>query len=184
MGKREGSIRYALKEDEVAPENLVVPAAADDLPETTNAVRAYHALDNEMMVLHHKGLRDSTEETDCAEAERIAKVKPNPNDDLHAFVLAIAIRRLVILNADPCFQMLLENADLPLVFRARDCIILGCSSEPGYVEWAEEGVRTVKMGIDYSKMEKAVGLLDRMKAEPPADAIFRTTNQMRRHKSC
>ena len=52
--------------------------------------------------------------------------------------------------------MLLENADLPLVFRARACMILGCSSEPGYVGWAEEAVRTVKMGIDYGKMENPV----------------------------
>ena len=46
--------------------------------------------------------------------------------------------------------MLLENADLPLVFRARACMILGLSSTPGYLEWAEEAVRVVKMGIEYS----------------------------------
>lgn len=46
--------------------------------------------------------------------------------------------------------MLLENADLPLAFRARACIIMGCSSQPGYVQWAEEAVRVVKMGIEYA----------------------------------
>ena len=46
--------------------------------------------------------------------------------------------------------MLLENADLPLVFRARACIIMGCSSQPGYVQWAEEAVRVVNMGIEYA----------------------------------
>lgn len=44
--------------------------------------------------------------------------------------------------------MLLSYAELPLLYRARACGILALSSNPGYVEWAEEAVRTVELGIE------------------------------------
>lgn len=44
-------------------------------------------------------------------------------------------------KANETARILLENADLPLLLRARACMILGCSTEEDYLEWAEEGVR-------------------------------------------
>lgn len=37
-------------------------------------------------------------------------------------------------EAERIAKMQLENSDLPLVFRARACMMLGCASTPGYVE--------------------------------------------------
>jgi hypothetical protein len=48
-------------------------------------------------------------------------------------------------------HLLLTHADLPLVFRARACMILGCSGDPGYVEWAKEAVRIAELGIANAK---------------------------------
>jgi len=45
---------------------------------------------------------------------------------------------------------LLSHSDLPVVFRAHACMMLGRSVEPGYIEWAEEAVRVVKMGIEHA----------------------------------
>ena len=54
-------------------------------------------------------------------------------------------------EAENIARSLLSNPNLPLVFRARACMILGCSSKPGYVEWAEEAVRLVRLGLEHAK---------------------------------
>jgi hypothetical protein len=41
-------------------------------------------------------------------------------------------------------RALLAHADLPLFYRARACMILGCTPS---VAWAKEGVRSVRLGI-------------------------------------
>ncbi|KAF2767128.1 hypothetical protein EJ03DRAFT_160300 [Teratosphaeria nubilosa] len=45
-------------------------------------------------------------------------------------------------------RALLANDDLPLLLRARACMTLGCSNEPNFLEWTEEGVRVAKLGRD------------------------------------
>ncbi|KAK4891648.1 hypothetical protein LTR27_009819 [Elasticomyces elasticus] len=44
---------------------------------------------------------------------------------------------------------LLDHSDLPLFFRARACMILGCSIKPGYIEWAQMAVDTVQLGLQH-----------------------------------
>ncbi|KAK5717804.1 hypothetical protein LTR15_008645 [Elasticomyces elasticus] len=44
---------------------------------------------------------------------------------------------------------LLGHSDLPLFFRARACMILGCSVKPGYIEWAQKAVDTVQFGLQH-----------------------------------
>ncbi|KAK3722969.1 hypothetical protein LTR37_002115 [Vermiconidia calcicola] len=51
-------------------------------------------------------------------------------------------------EAEHIAKTLVSHADLPLVFRARACMVLGCAKEPGYVGWAKEAVRIVKLGIE------------------------------------
>jgi hypothetical protein len=103
----------------------------DFLPGTSNAVRMYLSLDHEMMTTRRKGIEEG-DDGKFVQAERIAKVISLTPNEVHA---------------ERYFKMLLEHANLPLVFRARACMILGLSSEPGYVEWAEEAVCVVKTGI-------------------------------------
>ncbi|KAK4542858.1 hypothetical protein LTR36_006047 [Oleoguttula mirabilis] len=49
-------------------------------------------------------------------------------------------------EAEHIAQILLSYADLPLVFRCRALMIMGCSEKPGYVEWAKEAVRFAELG--------------------------------------
>ncbi|KAK4957473.1 hypothetical protein LTR10_005438 [Elasticomyces elasticus] len=44
---------------------------------------------------------------------------------------------------------LLGHSDLPLFFRPRACMILGCSVKPGYIEWAQKAVETVQLGLQH-----------------------------------
>ena len=64
-----------------APEEGDVPTAQDLPPNTSNAVRMYHALDSEMWALRRKGMSEENEK-DCVEAERIAKVRVKILDPL------------------------------------------------------------------------------------------------------
>jgi hypothetical protein len=107
------------------------PNEGDFPPSTSNAVRMCHAFDREMTTTHCKGNEEEFDEK-IVEAERIAKVSSLTPNEVHA---------------DRRFKVLLEHADLHLVFRARACMILGLSSELGYVEWAEQAVRVAKTGI-------------------------------------
>ena len=50
-------------------------------------------------------------------------------------------------HAESTARILLENADLPLLIRARACIIIGCSEEPDFLDMAEEAVRITQMGL-------------------------------------
>ncbi|KAK4956713.1 hypothetical protein LTR10_006240 [Elasticomyces elasticus] len=51
-------------------------------------------------------------------------------------------------EAERIAHLLLSYADLPLVFRARASMILGCGTTRGYVEWAKEAVHFAQLGID------------------------------------
>ncbi|KAK5131818.1 hypothetical protein LTR08_000573 [Meristemomyces frigidus] len=50
-------------------------------------------------------------------------------------------------EAERIATLLLEYADLPIVFRARACMILARSDTPGYLAWAQEAVRVIELGI-------------------------------------
>ncbi|KAF2162744.1 hypothetical protein M409DRAFT_26982 [Zasmidium cellare ATCC 36951] len=44
-------------------------------------------------------------------------------------------------------RSLLGNADLPLLIRARACMVLGCSEQPGFLDMAKDGVRIAELGL-------------------------------------
>ncbi|KAF2210313.1 hypothetical protein CERZMDRAFT_86062 [Cercospora zeae-maydis SCOH1-5] len=48
--------------------------------------------------------------------------------------------------AESTARMLLENADLPLLIRARACMIIGCSIDPDFLDMAKEVVRIAELG--------------------------------------
>lgn len=54
--------------------------------------------------------------------------------------------------AESTAHTLLENADLPLLIRARALIVLGCSQKADCLEMAEEAVRIVRVGM--AEMER------------------------------
>lgn len=49
--------------------------------------------------------------------------------------------------AESTAHILLENADLPLLIRARALIVLGCSQKADCLEMAEEAIRIVRVGM-------------------------------------
>ncbi|KAK3715131.1 hypothetical protein LTR37_007341 [Vermiconidia calcicola] len=51
-------------------------------------------------------------------------------------------------EAEHIAKTFISHADLWLIFRARACMVLGCSEEPSYVGWAKEAVRIVKLRIE------------------------------------
>lgn len=56
-------------------------------------------------------------------------------------------------DAERTARILLSNSDLPLLIRARACMVLGCSdSAPDFLEWAKEGVRVAKLGQERSSV--------------------------------
>ncbi|KAK5166651.1 uncharacterized protein LTR77_008195 [Saxophila tyrrhenica] len=57
---------------------------------------------------------------------------------------------------------LLTHAELPLIIRARACMVLGCSSEPDFLEQAEEAVRIAQLATDNAT---SVGQLGRQLLE-------------------
>lgn len=42
---------------------------------------------------------------------------------------------------------LLEHPDLPLLIRARACMVLGCAENREAITWAEQGVRIAELGV-------------------------------------
>ncbi|KAK4954885.1 hypothetical protein LTR10_007077 [Elasticomyces elasticus] len=51
-------------------------------------------------------------------------------------------------EAERLAHTLTDYADLQLVFRARASAILGCSGEPGYLEWATDAVHFAQLAVD------------------------------------
>ncbi|KAK5684091.1 hypothetical protein LTS10_003955 [Elasticomyces elasticus] len=51
-------------------------------------------------------------------------------------------------EAERLAHILTAYADLPLVFRARASTTLGCSGEPGYLEWATDAVHFAQLAVD------------------------------------
>jgi hypothetical protein len=51
--------------------------------------------------------------------------------------------------AESTARTLLANADLPLLFRARACMVLGCNNDPesDYLEMAQQGVRMAELMV-------------------------------------
>lgn len=71
-------------------------------------------------------------------------------------------------DAERTAQILLDNADLPLLIRARACMILGCSdSDPDFLKWAKEGVRVAKLG---AMRADVVGNVEYVKTSASTDA--------------
>lgn len=48
--------------------------------------------------------------------------------------------------AESTARMLIVNADLPLLIRARACMVLGCCIDPDFLDMAKEGVRIAELG--------------------------------------
>lgn len=55
--------------------------------------------------------------------------------------------------AESTARILLENADLPLLIRARALIVLGCAQNGDCLEMAEEAIRVVNVGIEEAKKD-------------------------------
>lgn len=45
-------------------------------------------------------------------------------------------------EANSIARLVVEDPSAPLLIRARACMVLGCSDEDDFLEWAKEGVRT------------------------------------------
>ncbi|KAK5720475.1 hypothetical protein LTR17_014951 [Elasticomyces elasticus] len=59
-------------------------------------------------------------------------------------------------EAERLAHILTDYADLPLVFRARACAILGCSGEPGYLVWATDAVHFAQLAVDNAQVPAPV----------------------------
>lgn len=61
-------------------------------------------------------------------------------------------------EAEETARLLLGNADLPLLLRARACMVLGCGDSPDFLDMAKEGVRVAELGYsrctDPGELEK------------------------------
>ncbi|KAK4546687.1 hypothetical protein LTR36_001905 [Oleoguttula mirabilis] len=53
-------------------------------------------------------------------------------------------------EAEHIARTLVSYADLPLLLRARACLVMAHSTEPGYVQWAREAVRIAQMCLDHA----------------------------------
>lgn len=51
-------------------------------------------------------------------------------------------------EAEKTARILLENPDLPLLIRARACMVIGCGDAPDFLEMAKEGVRIAELGLN------------------------------------
>ncbi len=50
-------------------------------------------------------------------------------------------------DAESTAHILLAYPDLPLLLRARACMVLGCSDEGDFLGWAKEGLRIAELAI-------------------------------------
>ncbi|KAF2171478.1 hypothetical protein M409DRAFT_18594 [Zasmidium cellare ATCC 36951] len=50
-------------------------------------------------------------------------------------------------DAESIARSLLENLDLPLLLRARACMMLGCGEGPDSLDMAKESVRVAELGL-------------------------------------
>ena len=56
-------------------------------------------------------------------------------------------------NAEHTARVLVSHSDLPLLLRARSCMVLGCSDDDDALEWADEGVRVAELGMSLAGSE-------------------------------
>ncbi|KAK4506370.1 hypothetical protein PRZ48_000100 [Zasmidium cellare] len=57
-------------------------------------------------------------------------------------------------DAEATARSLLENADLPLLLRARACMILGCGESPDFIDMAKESMRVAELGLGAGELGK------------------------------
>ncbi|KAK5131990.1 hypothetical protein LTR08_000410 [Meristemomyces frigidus] len=61
-------------------------------------------------------------------------------------------------TAESTARILLDYAELPLLIRARACMVLGCSEDADSLDWAEEGVRIAELA---NKVASKVGEVEK-----------------------
>lgn len=68
-------------------------------------------------------------------------------------------------EAEKTARILLENADLPLIIRAKACMILGCLDVPDFLDMAKEAVRIIDVGIAQTPDEEPGKHVTEMRAD-------------------
>ncbi|KAK4494868.1 hypothetical protein PRZ48_014224 [Zasmidium cellare] len=90
-------------------------------------------------------------------------------------------------------RILLENPDLPLLIRARACMVIGCSTESDFLDMAKESVRIAKLGFERCSapgetehqlvaacnqvLEEAQAAFDEMDDEAEGEVVWEATEE-------